>query len=141
MAIWKQRFPVSCRLTVALVISLGLISSGYADLVTHWKLNEGDGDVFEDAANGFDGFLPDGMTVEWDDGPPTQENAVRFLGADSFIATEFPGIGGSEPRTVTFWLKTVSSDARMIGWGTKGVNAPEQPLDGAEPPTPSDDKD
>ncbi len=117
MATREQRFSVSCRLSVALVISLGLISSGYADLVTQWKLDEGDGDVFEDAASGFDGFLPDGMTIEWDDGPPTQDNAVLFLGFDSFIATEFPGIEGSEPRTVTFWLKTFDTSAYMVGWG------------------------
>ena len=116
MVTWK-RF-VSCRMSLALIVSLGLVSTASADLVTHWKLDEGDGDVFEDSASGFDGFLPDNMAIEWDDGPPTQDNAVRFLGFDSFIATEFPGIGGSEPRTVTFWLKTFDANAYMLGWGT-----------------------
>ena len=113
MVKWKN-FVLSCRTFVGLVVALGLMSTANADLVTHWKLDEGDGDEFEDSANGFDGFLPDGMTIEWDDGPPTQDNAVRFLGVDSFIATEFPGIGGSEPRTVTFWLKTFDADAYML---------------------------
>jgi hypothetical protein len=90
----------------------------HADLVAHWKLDEGEGEEFEDSAGGNDGFLPDGMTVEWNEGPPTQEHAVRFLGLDSFIATDFPGIGGHQPRTVAFWLKTADPDAYMLGWGS-----------------------
>lgn len=89
-----------------------------ADLVAHWKLDEGEGEVFEDSAGDHDGFLPPGKTIVWDEGPPTQEHAVRFLGVDSFIATEFPGIGGAEPRTVTFWLRTTDQDAYMLGWGS-----------------------
>ena len=108
-------------LSIVIAVSLGFVSTGHADLVAHWTLDEGDGDEFEDSASGFDGFLPDGMTIEWDNGPPTQDNAVRFLGVDSFIATEFPGIEGSEPRTVTFWLKTFDTDAYMLAWGSNSA--------------------
>jgi len=72
---------------------------------------------------GFDGFLPlaeNGAQTEisWSDGPPTQQNSVEFSGANSFIATPFPGIGGGEPRTVAFWVRTTDADAYYMAWGS-----------------------
>ncbi|MGK0189286.1 MAG: hypothetical protein ACI9R3_005103 [Verrucomicrobiales bacterium] len=93
-------------------------------LVAHWPLNEGSGDVFNDIAGGFDGFLPiaefdEQAEIEWsEEGPPHQENAVEFLGANSFIATNFPGIGGSNPRTVALWVRTEDTDAYFLAWGS-----------------------
>ena len=98
---------------------LGLLASqaAYGDLVAHWRLNEGSGDVFADSAGGHDGFLPkegdraDGLvpTIEWvDDGPipGILETSVLFLGPDlSFIETPFVGIDGANPRTITAWVK------------------------------------
>ena len=111
-------------LSVVIAVSFGFVSTSYADLVAHWKLDEGDGEEFEDSASGFDGFLPDGMTIEWDDGPPTQDNAVRFLGIDSFIATEFPGIEGAS-------LEPSPSGSRLLTWRpTWSVGAPT-PLAGS----------
>ncbi len=88
------------RLAIVFMVSgattsiLGLPLS-HAALVAHWPLNEGSGDVFQDVIGGINGFLPEAdfgevADVEWDQGPPTQPNAVRFLGENSFIATEFP---------------------------------------------------
>ena len=94
-----------------------------ADLVAHWPLNEGSGDVFKDVVGGSDGFLPiaefeEQAEIQWsDEGPPTQEHAVEFLGTNSFIATKFPGIGGSDPRTVAFWVRTEDPDAYFLAWG------------------------
>jgi hypothetical protein len=95
-------------------------------LVAHWPLNEGSGDVFRDVVGRFDGFLPlaqDGAQTEisWSDGPPTQENSVEFSGTNSFIATRFPGIGGSEPRTVSFWVRTTDADAYYMAWGSNAT--------------------
>ena len=112
-----QVSAIACRSTVLLGFWLGSISTGHADLVAHWKLDEGDGEVFADSAAGSDGFLPQGITVEWGEGPPIQENAVRFLGSSSFIATEFPGIGGGNPRTVAFWFRTTDTSAYFLAWG------------------------
>ena len=91
-------------------------------LVAHWPLNEGSGNVFTDIVGGFDGFLPlgqDGAQTEisWSDGPPTQQNAVEFLDSNSFIATSFPGIGGGNPRTVAFWVRTIDESAFFVSWG------------------------
>ena len=89
-------------------------------------MNEGSGDVFKDVVGGFDGFLPlaqDGAQTEvsWGEGPPTQANSVEFSGANSFIATRFPGIGGSEPRTVAFWVRTTDANAVYMAWGSNAT--------------------
>ena len=98
---------------------LGLLASqtAYGELVTHWRLNEGSGDVFADSVGGHDGFLPkegdreDGLvpTIEWvNEGPipGILDTSVLFLGPEvSFIETPFLGIGGADPRTITAWVK------------------------------------
>ena len=96
-----------------------------ADLVAHWPLNEGFGDVFEDVAGDHDGYLPiaefeEQTEIEWTDGPPTQDNAVEFLGFNSFIATDFPGIGGDDARTISFWFKTEAGSPYFLGYGGVG---------------------
>jgi hypothetical protein len=96
------------------------------ELVAHWPMNEGSGDVFKDVVGGFDGFLPLGQDgaqteVSWGEGPPTQANSVEFSGANSFIATRFPGIGGSEPRTVAFWVRTTDANAVYMAWGSNAT--------------------
>ena len=98
-----------------------------ADLVAHWPLNKGSGDVFEDAAGDHDGYLPfaefeEQTEVEWTDGPPTQDHAVEFLGFNSFIATDFPGIEGDSPRTVTFWVRTLDTEAYFLAWGANATS-------------------
>jgi hypothetical protein len=99
----------------------------HGGLVAHWPLNEGSGDVFKDVAGGIDGFLPiaefeEQAEIEWsDDGPPNQDHAVEFLGANSFIATSFPGIEGNNPRTVAFWVRTEDGDAYFLAWGSNAA--------------------
>ena len=114
------------QIVILWLVSAGLIllERAQGGLVAHWPLNEGAGDVFEDVAGGFDGFLPvadfdEKAEIEWTDGPPgIQENAVEFLGANSLVATTFPGIDGSNPRTVAFWVRTEDSDAYFLAWGS-----------------------
>lgn len=100
------------------VLGLLIAQCAHGELVAHWRLNEGAGDIFADTAGGFDGFLPkegdrdDGLvpTIEWvNDGPlpGVLESSVRFTGADgpSFIETPYYGVGGANPRTITAWIK------------------------------------
>ncbi|HIG29885.1 MAG TPA: hypothetical protein EYG57_08070 [Planctomycetes bacterium] len=93
-------------------------------LVAHWPLNEGSGEVFQDVVGGFDGFLPNDdlgekAEISWSDGPPAiQENSVEFLGINSIITTAFPGIGGNNPRTVAFWVRTTDTAAYFLAWGS-----------------------
>ena len=93
-------------------------------LVAHWQLNEGEGTVFEDSAGDFDGFLDPFSSVVWGIGPPSQDFAVEFSGSDSWIQTEFPGIGGTEPRTIACWIRTTTTDPHgIISWGPDSPGA------------------
>lgn len=98
------------RITVSFAVFIMLGQFAHGDLVAHWRLNEGEGDVFADSVGGNDGFLPEDVTVEWvDDGPleGILESSVLFTGDDgpSYIETPFLGIGGANPRTIAAWIK------------------------------------
>ncbi|MEM7233607.1 MAG: LamG-like jellyroll fold domain-containing protein [Planctomycetota bacterium] len=89
-------------------------------LVARWPLNEGAGEVFEDVQGDSDGSLAVGATVTWVEGPPTQDFAVEFSGDNSWIQTNFPGIGRANPRTITAWVRTVMPETQQVGiisWG------------------------
>ena len=68
-----------------------------ADLVAHWPLNEGSGEVFRDLAGGNDGFLPVATAPAWteDAAPTTFANpyALEFTGS-GFVDTLYEGIEG-----------------------------------------------
>ena len=51
-------------------------------------------------------------------------NAVRMNGQRGFLATEFPGIEGDQPRTISFWVKIEPDTPEtlaysFLSWGTK----------------------
>jgi hypothetical protein len=108
---------------VSVLIGVGLAPACWGELVGHWKLDEGQGDVFRDSVGGNDGFLYDDLSpVYWvTDAPPVQNFAAEFDGIGAGIVTDFPGIGGNDPRTVTFWVKTDVPDdepsSRIVAWG------------------------
>ena len=77
MVMWKD-FVLSCRTSVGLIVLLGLISRADADLITHWKLDEGDGDVFEDSAEGFSKALYGQLGSHW--------TAITWLAALALLA-------------------------------------------------------
>ena len=119
-------------ITVSSICLVGLLLVHHSDrasaeLVAHWPLNEGSGEMFAEVIGGKDGYLPEAefeeqTEIEWTEGPPTQEHAVEFLGFNSFIATDFPGIEADNPRTVTFWFKTFDADAYFLGWGANAAS-------------------
>ncbi|MEM7263009.1 MAG: LamG domain-containing protein [Planctomycetota bacterium] len=90
-------------------------------LVAHWPLATGEGVVFPEVQGGFDGFLTETAEgVAWGEGPPIQDFAVEFSGTNSWIQTDFPGIGGRNPRTVAAWIKTTlvsTANNGIVAWG------------------------
>ena len=92
-------------------------------LVAHWNFDDGPGsETVSESVAGNDGELLtniEGATIEWiNDGPPVQDTAVEFSGDNSWIQTEFEGIGGNDPRTVTFWMRTEAQNTHgIVGWG------------------------
>ena len=122
----KRFYLISCQWTVVLSILFGGISTSLGDQVAHWPLDEGTGEIFENKVDpGFNGFLMGGSAIEWvgvapnaDGTGPAQENAVHFTGANSWIQTNFPGIGGAAPRTIALWLNTTATNTHgILGYG------------------------
>lgn len=132
-----QPFSIPCLLVLVFAFCFWSQASLRGDLVAHWKLDEGEGDVFKDLADGhFDGFLEnDTVRIKWikvtaDEGDihPDQDFAVEFLGNNSGIHTHFSGIGGSAARTVAFWMRSnnkmddrIEDDHGIVGWGDARV--------------------
>lgn len=107
------------------LLLIGFVGSfAHGDIVAHWRLNEGEGDVFADSVGGNDGFLAEDATIEWvEDGPDGLLDAsVMFTGDDgpSFIETPFEGIGGANPRTITAWIKAEPQTraTAVVAWGS-----------------------
>jgi hypothetical protein len=74
------------------------------------------GEFFPGKLMGFDGGV----------GPLYQSGqfgkALYFNGVDAYVATDFPGIGGTRPRTIAFWTKipkdfSIHNGYGIMGWG------------------------
>ncbi len=102
-------------------------------LEVHWAFDRGNGNVAADSSGNEREAVPaedifPGALIDWSGG--------KFGGSVLFDTTymlhspfEYFGIGGAEPRTVSFWIKTEwdaansSAIGALIGWG---INAPRQ---------------
>ena len=125
----------SCLLC-SLILLLGLVSTGSADLVAHWPMNEGSGNTAADVVGGHDGTLKGG--VAWaGEGSPMNGNALSFDGAQSGQHETDPGnvnwvdagtfdVTGGTGLTLAAWIKPESfgiGDARVINKGTSWSSA------------------
>jgi hypothetical protein len=88
---------------VALLLVLSLAGGAWADLVGHWKLDEGGGTVARDSSgNGNDGTLEGGPTVvagQFGQALAFNNNRVTIPGSDSLPASLF-----QVPFTVAAWI-------------------------------------
>lgn len=93
----------------------------------HWSCDAGSKRV-ECAGTGIDGkFYPGELKALGGGDEPAYQNgqfgdALYFNGASAYVETDFPGIGGTQPRTVAFWAKipsdfSVHNGYGMVGWG------------------------
>jgi hypothetical protein len=88
-------------------------------LVAHWKLDETQGStVAYDSADSHDGTLYNMAAGSWVAGKTG--NALQFDGINDYVQmTDYTGIIGANPRTISLWVKTsVSSQIQsMVHWG------------------------
>jgi hypothetical protein len=107
---------------VSCVLVLGVAGNALADLVDHWKFDDGSGTTaFNSVAGGTDGTI-DGATWVND---PTRGVALNFDGIDDVVTMiGYKGITGSASRSMCLWFKTdglggTGPNGRgLIGWGT-----------------------
>ena len=109
-----------------MLAALCLSSPARADLVAHWALDDGPGsDPAVDAVGGWDAFLTnlDPSTAWATDSlapiPSGTTAAVQFNSAnDEYLLAEgFPGIGGTDDRSISAWINTTDMDANFVNWG------------------------
>ncbi len=86
----------------------------------YWDFEE-DGSDIVDRVNGHDGTLQ-GDAQRTDDTPSLtgreSSSAVEFDGDGDFVETPYAGIGGNNPRTVSFWVKTTDTSTHgIVAWG------------------------
>ena len=94
----------------------------------HWTFDEGSGRVADDTGSGPGGRRYPARLEAYagGEGPRWTEGrfgaALSFNGTDAYAITDYPGIGGADPRTIAFWAR-VPSDFEthqgygMLGWG------------------------
>ncbi len=106
------------------VLVLNVAGNASADLVAHWKLEEGSGTTTTAAIGSpdADGTLVGATWVTADVAPISVSTAaVFFESANSDrIETNYVGILGQAERTVTAWIKaepTQNNNAVFVGWG------------------------
>ena len=110
-----------CLLTV-----VGL-AGAQADLVGHWKFDEGEGETYKDSsANGND-VTAAGSIPAWSVDVPTTVFAntasLDLNGISQYVDSPYPGIAGNGQRTVSFWIKTTSvGNHGIVAWGNSTVN-------------------
>jgi hypothetical protein len=89
----------------------------------HWTFDEGSGEAAADSGTGIGGRnYPARLRSDQGKegprrGPGRFGGALYFNGTDAFADTEFPGIGGSDPRTLAFWARVPADFERHQGYG------------------------
>ena len=97
-----------------------------AQLVGHWRFDEGAGTTYADSSpNNNDAYL-DEFSGWRSDVPPGAANnpaSIFFNGTNTYIDTGYQGIAGASPRTVAFWVKaTGTSNHGIVAWGNSTIN-------------------
>ncbi len=101
---------------VSFILVLGLVSSVSAELVAHWRLDEGSGDtVFDLSGSGNDGIIEG--DPQWVAGKIG--GALKFDGDDDQITLNYQLTVGSSSNTVAAWIKIPLA-------GTEGLGADER---------------
>lgn len=117
---------LSLLLSFLAMLAAGSFSSAQT-LVGHWAMEEGMGGTTADSSGGGNtgtlfgntGWITSGLAPV----PSGTTAALTFDGAGDGVNTTFAGIGGSNPLTVSGWVRTTdTSDAGIVAWGDSNVD-------------------
>jgi len=93
------------------------------ELVAHWELDESSGTVASDSVGGNDGTLM-GDPTWWPSGGMLG-GTLEFDGDGDYVEVEgYKGISGSNPRSVTAWVRAESNGSilSIVCWGTTEIS-------------------
>ena len=105
---------------IFLVLVLGLVGgTANATMVSHWMLDDASPSLTAvDSVGNNNGTLTNMVGDEWTTG--TVDGALEFDGVSDYVnISGYKGISGSNPRTVTAWVKT-DTQGDIVCWGTWG---------------------
>ncbi len=105
---------------IALVLVLALAGGAWADLVGHWKLDEGSGTTARDASgNGNDGVLTDGPV--WVEGQIG--GALQFSGANYVNCGDAANLAFTGPFSIACWVNPadLAGDRAFVARAAAGV--------------------
>lgn len=90
----------------------------------HWSFDSQISGEYQCNGRGIEGKCYDAVAKSLNQVKPNElqakgrfGSAVYLNGVDSWLETEFPGIGGNDPRTVSFWIKVPSDFTSSNGYG------------------------
>jgi len=97
---------------VSFVLVLGLSSNISAELIGHWRFNEGSGNVAYDiSGNGYDGTIEG--APNWV--PGVGGSALEFDGTDDYVGTAQSLLNNLSEFTLACWVNPVNYTASRIG--------------------------
>jgi hypothetical protein len=93
---------------------------GASHLIARWRLDELNGTVASDSMGGNNGTLKGNPTWRPSDGKIG--GALEFDGVGDYVEVAgYKGISGTNPRTVTAWVKT-ESGLSIVRWGAEEIS-------------------
>ncbi|MBD3265966.1 hypothetical protein GF373_04795, partial [bacterium] len=112
-------FRVFWVVVVCLSFCLGAVGQDItSDLEAYWTFDEYDGgDAADVSGNDRHAFVENGQPLP---SAGKKGNGVYFDGSSGFL-TDWPGIQGSEPRTISCWVKSTDLGNGLVGWGDTGT--------------------
>ena len=124
---------VPSRFLFSLALLLPLTGPAHADLVAHWKIDEGTGATVADStANGHTGTVSAlGATWTTTDLPPVPGGTTAAMDMDGTSGqidiVGYKGVTGTQDRSVTAWIRTRQTTAAqnkgIVSWGANvGTN-------------------
>ena len=88
-------------------------------LMGWWKFDDASGTVAADSSkHGRKGQLVGDMTFDKNSGPGRIGKALNLDGRDDLVRiTDYKGVTGTAPRTISVWIKTDAANGEIVSWG------------------------
>jgi len=88
-------------------------------LVGWWRFDDDSGNTAADSSRyGRKGTLKGGLSFDKDSVSGKIGKALKLKGGDDLVEiTNYKGVTGTRPRTVSAWIKTTTSRGDLISWG------------------------
>lgn len=124
VSVWTVALPVvalALGLTAALGDDKPVTLDTDPNLAGWWTFDETSGTLAADSSkHGRNGTLVGGLSFDKNSATGRVGKAIRFDGKDTRIEVRgYKGITGTQPRTVSAWIKTEATRGEIVSWGTQ----------------------